>query len=88
MCLALPGELLEIIEQPEQGARQGRISYDGVIKTADLAFTPEAQVGDYVIVHAGFAISVLDQQEAEASIKAFQELSELQHSVKHEMDKR
>ena len=73
MCLALPGKLIDIAAQPESGPHRGRVSFDGVIKTIDLSFTPEARPGDYLIVHAGFAISVLDEDEAQASLALFRQ---------------
>ena len=63
MCLAVPGQLLEI-EGDDPLTRQGRVAFAGVIKQANLAYVPEAQAGDYVLVHAGFAITVIDEAEA------------------------
>ena len=63
MCLAVPGQLLSV-EGDDALTRQGRVSFAGVIRQACLAYVPEAQPGDYVLVHAGFAISVLDEAEA------------------------
>lgn len=66
MCLALPGEVLEIdVNDP---LRTARISFGGVVQTAALACVPEAEVGDYVIVHAGFAISRVDPAEARQTL--------------------
>ena len=77
MCLALPGQLTAIREPSAGGNPQGEVSYSGVIKTVDLSFVPEAQVGEYLIVHAGFALSVLDQEEAQQTLALFAELREL-----------
>src|SRR5437868_7693935 len=63
MCLAIPGRILEI--SVADGVRLGRIEFGGIIRQACLDFVPEAAVGDYVIVHVGFAISRVDRQEAE-----------------------
>ena len=63
MCLAVPGELLEITDE-DPLRRAGRVSFGGVVREANLAFVPEAKPGDYLVVHAGFALSVLDQEEA------------------------
>lgn len=63
MCLAIPGQLLTI-EGDDPLARQGRVSFAGVVKSANLACVPEAKVGDYVLVHAGFAIALVDEAEA------------------------
>lgn len=68
MCLAVPGELLTIVEGE---VPTGEVSFAGVTKTVCLALLPEAKVGDYVVVHAGFAISRVDAEEAR---KVFDEL--------------
>ena len=62
MCLAIPGRILEVEEQA--GSRVGKIEFGGVTRQAYLNFVPEAGVGDYVIVHVGFAISRVDAEEA------------------------
>lgn len=63
MCLALPGRLLST-EGEDPLLRTGRVSFGGVVKEVNLAYLPEAAVGDYVIVHVGFAISRVDEAEA------------------------
>jgi len=73
MCLAVPGELLSI-EGSDPLTREGRIAFAGVVKRANLAFVPEAVVGDFVIVHAGFAISVIDQAEAQTTLAYLDEM--------------
>ena len=67
MCLAVPGQVLSI-EGDEPLTSQGRIAFAGIIKLANLAYVPEAKVGDYVLVHAGVAISVIDEAEAEKTL--------------------
>ncbi|MGZ8218041.1 HypC/HybG/HupF family hydrogenase formation chaperone [Methylomagnum sp.] len=69
MCLAIPGQIVSLSAATAE--RLGRVSFGGIIKEASLAFTPDAQVGDYVIVHAGFAISQLDETEAQAALAEF-----------------
>lgn len=76
MCLAIPGQIVSIAAATAE--RLGRVSFGGVIKETSLAFTPEAQVGDYVIVHAGFAISQLDEAEAQAALAEFAALEALE----------
>jgi len=80
MCLAIPGKILSIAgDNPLM--RTGRISFGGIVKEVNLACTPEAGVGDYVIVHVGFAISTLDQTEAHRVfdyLRGMGELRELQ----------
>ena len=63
MCLAIPGKVAEIEEK--EGVRSGRILFGGIARQACLDFVPEVKVGDYVMVHVGFAISIVDQEEAE-----------------------
>jgi len=63
MCLGVPGKLVSICEQ--DGLPMGKVDFGGIRKDVCLAYTPEAQVGQYVLVHVGFALSVIDEQEAE-----------------------
>lgn len=77
MCLGIPGRLESIInEDPLQ--RSGKVSFGGIQKEVNLAYVPEAQVGDYVIVHVGFAISRVDEQEAMQVFEYLREMNELQ----------
>jgi hydrogenase expression/formation protein HypC len=63
MCLAVPGQIVEIQgDRPE--TRSGRVRFGGILKEINLAFVPEAQQGDYVLVHVGFAITRIDEAEA------------------------
>ncbi|MFB0516451.1 MAG: HypC/HybG/HupF family hydrogenase formation chaperone [Candidatus Neomarinimicrobiota bacterium] len=73
MCLAIPGKVVEIYE--ENGLRMGRIDYGGVVNKACLEYVPEIEIGQYTIVHAGFAISILDEEEALKSFEAWQEMA-------------
>ena len=63
MCLAIPGKIAEI--QNQEGVRTGRVLFGGIARQACLDFVPEARAGDYVMVHVGFAISVVNKEEAE-----------------------
>ena len=72
MCLAVPGKVVEIFD--EDGIRMGRIDYEGTQNTACLEYLPEAGVGQYVIVHAGFAISILDEDEALETLELWKSL--------------
>lgn len=67
MCLALPGKILAIRE--EVGLHMGEVDFSGVKKMVCLAYTPEAKVGDYVIVHVGFAISILNEMQAQSTLE-------------------
>jgi len=75
MCLAVPGEVLSITGE-EELLRAGSVDFGGVIREISLAYTPEARVGDYVLVHVGFAISVLDAVEAGRIFEQLRELEE------------
>ncbi|MGB3612676.1 MAG: HypC/HybG/HupF family hydrogenase formation chaperone [Elainellaceae cyanobacterium] len=75
MCLAVPGEVISI--DGEDLDRSGRVSFGGVLKDVSLAYVPDAEIGDYVVVHVGFAISVLDVQEAERTLKEIQAIQEI-----------
>lgn len=75
MCLAVPGKIIELYD--DNGLQMGRIDYSGTINTACLAYVPEAHVGQYVLVHAGFAINVIDEVEAQRTLDLLQEMSEL-----------
>ena len=80
MCLAIPGKV-ERITGTDPLARMGRINFGGIFKEACLAYVPEVKVGDYVIVHVGFALSKVDEAEALKVfeyLKQMQELGELQ----------
>ena len=80
MCLAVPGKILSIAGD-DPLTRTGRVSFGGIIKEASLACVPEANIGDYVLVHVGFAISKLDEEEARrvlAYLRNTDELAELE----------
>jgi len=64
MCLAIPGKITDIQGEDEL-VRTARVNFGGIVKEVNLAFVPEAAIGDYVLVHAGCAISVIDEQEAQ-----------------------
>lgn len=76
MCLAIPGKILNT--QVDNGVRLGRVEFGGIVRSACLDFVPEAQPGDYVMVHVGFAISRVDAAEAERTYQALQEIGMLE----------
>lgn len=76
MCLAVPGKIVEVFE--ENGLRMGKIDYGGTIQSACLDTVPEAQIGNYVLVHAGFALSMLDEAEARRTLDLWDELARAQ----------
>ena len=78
MCLSIPGKLIEITAQLDETFRNGRVSFDGVVKEVSLTLVPEAKVNDYVMVHVGAAISVVDEEEAKKTFDILKQLGELQ----------
>ena len=76
MCLAVPGKVLAI-EPNALGLTMGRVSFGGVTKEVCLAYVPEIRVGDYVVVHVGFAISRLDEREAMETFRLLERAGEL-----------
>lgn len=75
MCLAIPGRILNVVGVDLE--RRGEIDFDGVKREASLALVPEAGVGDFVIVHAGMAISQVDEEEAELTLAELRRLREV-----------
>ncbi|MBI4971459.1 MAG: HypC/HybG/HupF family hydrogenase formation chaperone [Candidatus Omnitrophica bacterium] len=83
MCLSVPGKIISI-EHEGMLEQLGKIDFGGIVKEANLAYVPEAKVGDYVIVHVGFAISIIDEEEANrvfGYLEEMEELSELEDEV-------
>lgn len=76
MCLAVPGQILSI-DGDDPILRTGRVDFGGVVKQINLAFAPDAAIGDYVLVHVGFAIAVIDEQEAGRVFEHLREIEEL-----------
>lgn len=76
MCLAIPGKILSLQDE-DPLTRSGKVSFGGIVKEVNLAYVPEAVVGDYVIVHVGFAISKLDEAEAQQVFKYLEQMDEL-----------
>ena len=75
MCLAIPGKIAEI--QNQEGVRTGRVLFGGIARQACLDFVPEARAGDYVMVHVGFAISVVNEEEALQTFEYLKRMGEL-----------
>lgn len=76
MCLAIPGKITSI-SGDDLITRMGKVDFGGVLKEASLAYVPEAKIGDYVIVHVGFAISRLDEDEANKVFEYLREMEDL-----------
>jgi hydrogenase expression/formation protein HypC len=76
VCLAIPGKLIEVTEDP-QGVRMGKANFGGIVKQVCLEYTPEANAGDYVLVHVGFALSKVDEDEAARTYQLLEEMAQL-----------
>ncbi|MFH1857476.1 MAG: HypC/HybG/HupF family hydrogenase formation chaperone [Candidatus Omnitrophota bacterium] len=73
MCLAVPGKIVSILDETAL-SRRGKVSFGGIVKEVDLSYVPEASLGDYVIVHVGFAISTLNKAQA---VRVFDDLKKI-----------
>ncbi len=82
MCLAVPGKIKEIYDA--DGARMGKIDFDGISKEVCLEYLPDIAVGDYAIVHVGFAIQKLDEQSALETLRIFREMGVLEEELGEE----
>jgi hydrogenase expression/formation protein HypC len=76
MCLAVPGKIVELVQG--SGVAMARLDYGGVTREACMEYLPEAKVGDYVLVHVGFAISMVDEEEAARTLALLRELGEFE----------
>ena len=75
MCLAVPGRVEQVWE--DGGTRMGKVNFGGIVKNVCLAYVPEIMVGDYTIVHVGFAISRIDEESAQKTLQTFRDLGVL-----------
>jgi hydrogenase expression/formation protein HypC len=78
MCLAVPGKILSIDDSKGELVRTGKVSFGGIVKEVNLAYTPEAKIDDYVIVHVGFALNTIDETEA---MKVFEYLKQIDETA-------
>jgi hydrogenase expression/formation protein HypC len=79
MCLGVPGKITEIYETA--GLRMGKVDFGGVTREACLEYVPEAEVGDYTVIHVGFAISRLSAEEAQASLEIINEIASIEEEL-------
>ena len=79
MCLAVPGEVEEIFEA--DGLKMAKVNFGGIRRSICLEYTPDVEKGDYVLVHVGFAISVIDEQEANRTFELLQLTGDLEESI-------
>lgn len=78
MCLAIPGKIQFISAQLDEVFRVAKVSFGGIVKEVSLEMVPEARVGDYVLVHVGVAISIVDEEEAQKTFGYLQAIGELE----------
>lgn len=79
MCLGVPGKLVELYEAG--GLRMGKVDFGGVSREACLEYVPEAKLGDYVVIHVGFAISLLSEEEAAATLEVLREVCNIDEEL-------
>ena len=77
MCLAVPGKIISISKEYTDVFKSAKVSFEGIIKEANLSMLPEAKVGDYVLVHVGIALSVVDEEEAKETFRYLKEIGEV-----------
>ena len=80
MCLGIPGKLIEVHQDSPEALPMGKVDFGGILKEICLAYTPEAQVGDYVLVHVGFAISRIDETEAQEIFGYLKEIGSIEEA--------
>ena len=81
MCLAIPGKLIEITSDKDATFKAGRISFNGIIKEVNLSMVPEAKLNDYVLVHVGVAITIIDEEEANITLGYLKQMGELNNEI-------
>ncbi len=84
MCLAIPGRVTEVFEV--QNVKMGKANFGGIVKRVCLQYTPEVKIGEYVLVHVGFAISTVDEEEAARTYKLLEEMNQLTELSVPEVD--
>ena len=83
MCLAIPGKIIDIYQK--DSLCMAKIDFSGIAKEVCLAYTPEAQVGDYALIHVGFAISLVDEDEALGTLKLIKDVAEFEEEMNTDM---
>ena len=77
MCLAIPGQITSIDVELDEIFRQAKVSFGGIVKDVNLSMVPEAKVGDYVLVHVGLALSIVDEEEAKTTFEYLKQIGEV-----------
>ena len=83
MCLAIPGKIISITDQLDETFRFGKVSFGGITKDVNLCMVPDAKTGDYVLVHVGVAISIVDEQEANITFAYLKQMGEVEELNDH-----
>ncbi|MCC6412210.1 MAG: HypC/HybG/HupF family hydrogenase formation chaperone [Saprospiraceae bacterium] len=78
MCLAIPGQIISITTELDETFRSGKVQFGGIFREVNLCMVPGAQIGDYVLVHVGAAISVVDEAEAKETFRYLEQIGELE----------
>ena len=81
MCLAVPGKVVEIMDAGDIAFRRAKVDFGGIKKEISLAYTPEAEIGKYVLVHVGFAISVIDEEEAQRVFDYLKQMGNIEEEL-------
>lgn len=84
MCLAIPGKLLSITSQLDETFRVGKVSFGGITKEINLFMVPEAKPGDYVLVHVGVAIGLVDEEEAKQTFEYLKQMGEVDELIENQ----
>ena len=79
MCLGIPGKIIEIYQK--DSLQMAKIDFGGIVKEVCLAYTPEAEVGNYALIHVGFAISLMDEEEARETLKLIKEVADFENEI-------
>ncbi|MCK5537511.1 MAG: HypC/HybG/HupF family hydrogenase formation chaperone [Bacteroidales bacterium] len=87
MCLAIPGKVIEITNQLDEVFRLAKVDFDGIKKEINLYMVPEAKIGDYVMVHVGVAISIIDEEEASETMNFLKQMGEYDAELEEQEEK-
>jgi hydrogenase expression/formation protein HypC len=79
MCLGVPGKIIEIYEA--NGLQMGRVDFGGVVRECCLAYIPEATIGDYTVIHVGFALHIISEQEAQETLAMLRQIADLDQEL-------
>lgn len=84
MCLGVPGKIIEIYDS--SGIMMGKIDFNGVTKEACLVYVPEAKIGDYILLHVGFALNIISESEAMETLALLREIEDFNHQFSNDIE--